>query len=276
MREPALPERGFLTETWDEDWFQEMSRDQRYLFVYLSTNNHCNQAGVYHITLATIAFESKIPVEELPDLLHSLSPKAEWYPGENYIWVKNFIKKQAKSPKFLVAAAKALKNIRNNGLVKEVIEYNLREYRISIPYEHNTDTVSIQPDTVAAPSASDTGTDTVSDTEERGDVKGGEESEGELINALPGLKGWRVDEDDVDWLRDFRSEFPDFDFRELKACAAYYSGRAPPKHKGIWKNRFRNWMIKKREFEKEKSGEQAKGQRVKGSRPAADFRGRKW
>jgi len=97
-----MPERGFATETWDSDeWFQELSRDQRYLFIYLWTNNHCNQAALYHITLTTIAFEAKVPKEELPELLNSLSPKVIWYPTENLIWVKNFIKRQSKSSKFL-------------------------------------------------------------------------------------------------------------------------------------------------------------------------------
>ena len=97
-----MPERGFATETWDSDeWFQELSRDQRYLFIYLWTNNHCNQAGLYHITLSTISFATKIPKEELPELLNSLVPKAIWYPEDNLIWVKNFIKRQSKSSKFL-------------------------------------------------------------------------------------------------------------------------------------------------------------------------------
>ena len=89
------------------------------------------------------------------------------------------------------------------------------------------------------------------------------------------MKGWQIAEDDVDWIHDFREESPDFTLRELKACADYHSGRAPPKHKGIWKNRFRNWMVKKYEFKEGDRGEQAKGQRVRGARPASDFRG-KW
>jgi len=221
-----------------------------------------------------------------PELLRSLSPKVEWYPKQNYVWVKNFVKRQAKSPKFLIAAAKALKNINNNGMVSEIVEYNLKEYGISIPYGYDTDKLSISPDEVeippdgvAIPSDTDTNTDTsadtVSDGTERGVVKGGEESEDNLVSALANLKGWVVDEEDVDWLRDFRKEFPDFNSKELRACADYHSGRSPPKHKGVWKNRFRNWMVKKREFKESKKGEQAKGQRVPGARPSSDFRG-KW
>ncbi|MDD5039444.1 MAG: hypothetical protein PHN78_09055, partial [Dehalococcoidales bacterium] len=230
----------------------------------------------------TMAFEAKLPAEELPELLQSLSPKVEWYPRQSYVWVKNFVKKQAKSPKFLIAAAKALKNINNNGMVKEIVEYNLKEYGISIPYEYGIDKLSISPDDieippdgVAVPSASDTdtGTDTVNEDKEKGVIKGGEEAVGAMVNMLAGLKGWSVDEEDIDWLRDFCKEFPDFSSKELRACADYHSGRSPPKHKGIWKNRFRNWMVKKREFKEKNKGEQAKGRRIPGARPPSDFRG---
>ncbi len=170
-----MPERAFLTETWDDDWFHGLSKDQRYLFIYLWTNGRCNQAGVYHINLATMAFETKFAEEELPELLKSLSPKVEWYPEQNYVWVRNFIKRQAKSPKFLIAAARCLKNIKNNGLVKEVIKYNLKQHSISIPYEEGIDSVSVgypyTTDTSLTPNPSNTGPDTSADKGVRG--KGG-------------------------------------------------------------------------------------------------------
>jgi len=252
-----MPERAFVTETWtDDDWFQELDRDQRYLFIYLWTNNHVKQAGVYQVTLATMAFETKFSKEELCEFLPSLSPKVEWYPEQNYIWVRNFIKRQCKSPKFLVAAAKCLKTVKSNGLVKEVLDYNEREHGISIPYLYSNGEVSVESpystDTMLIP---DTDTSPDSDPDARsgeiGVVKGKEGVSAEeqaTLQRLAKLKGWRVDGQDIDWLREFQMEFPWFVLTELKACVDYHSGRAPPKHKGIWKNRFRNWMIKKQEF----------------------------
>ena len=81
-----------------------------------------------------------------------------------------------------------------------------------------------------------------------------------ILNILRELKGWRYTEaDDLAWLRDFSQEFPDFDLADLRAARDYYSGRTPPKHKGGWKNRLRNWMRNKAEFErKEKPGPRGK------------------
>ena len=81
-----------------------------------------------------------------------------------------------------------------------------------------------------------------------------------ILNILRELKGWRYTEaDDLAWLRDFSQEFSDFNLTELRAARDYYSGWSVPKHKGGWKNRLRNWMRNKAEFErKEKPGPRGK------------------
>lgn len=94
--------------------------------------------------------------------------------------------------------------------------------------------------------------------------------EKEILIFLKELKGWGYkEEDDIAWLREFGSDYPEFSTSEGKACRDYYSGRASPKHKGIWKNRFRNWMIKKREFKK--GGERHGGVRENRQRPKFDI-----
>ncbi|MFA5186470.1 MAG: hypothetical protein WC551_08345 [Patescibacteria group bacterium] len=183
-----MPERAFSTTTWGDDWFMPLSRDQRYLSMYLELNQHCNPAGVYHIRLETIAFEAKFSLEELPALLASL-PHIKWCPEHNIVWVKDFIKRQAKAKTFLTAAANYLKEIPDNGLALEVVEYNRSRYRIPIPFDSHqdhvdtvsdhTDTVSkrtslvsIPPGRVSIPSDTPSDTDTDTDTGETGVVKG--------------------------------------------------------------------------------------------------------
>lgn len=250
-----MPERGFDTTTWDgDDWFQELSRDQRYLFIYLWTNNHCNPAGLYHITVPTMAFETKFTEEELRKLLPSLEPKVKWFPGENLVWVKNFVKRQSKSPKFLIAVAKSLIAISNNGPVHELLEYNEGRHSISIPYQYYMDRVSIL--TRASASNADTKASSNAGAEEKGDAKGEKpglaQEKVELLTMIRGLKHWRTTDDDVEWLQRFEQEFPEFGRSDLTACADYHSGRIEANHKGDWKNRLRNWMLSKRQFTAER------------------------
>jgi DnaD/phage-associated family protein len=138
-----MPERGFATEIWDEKWFRQLTANQRYLYIYLSTNSHCNQAGVYEIGIDTISFETKVSEEDLSPLLKSLTFYIEWFEESDVIWVKDFIKRQSKSPKFLIAVAKCLSTLTIPNLNKRVLDYNLEKYSIYIPYKYPTDIVPI-------------------------------------------------------------------------------------------------------------------------------------
>lgn len=130
-----MPERRFDDGYWDDPFVQRLSRDSKLLYPYLWTNKHCNPAGLYQITPSTIAFETKIAEADIPQLFEELAPKVVWYRDENLVWVKNFIKWQTLSPKFLVAVARCLKTINNNGAVKDLLEYNEERYGFLIPYQ---------------------------------------------------------------------------------------------------------------------------------------------
>ncbi len=119
-----MAERGFQTELWTDSFIQGLSPEAKLLFIYLWTNKHCNQAGLYEITLKTIAFDTGLPLESLLEILRQLEPKVAWYPEQNIIWVKNFLKRQCKSQSFLIAAVKCLKAMSSNSLVMEFINYN--------------------------------------------------------------------------------------------------------------------------------------------------------
>ena len=289
-----MPERGFATETWDsDDWFQELSRDQRYLFVYLWTNSHCNQAGLYQITLTTIAFEAKFSKEDLPTLLNSLEPKVKWYPEENLVWVRNFIKRQSKSSKFLAAAAKSLLSVHHNEAVNELLEYNLKRYRISIPYQYYMDKLSIL--TRVSTSASDP--ESVSNTDKvMGVAKGEEEmigkdippseseieeslSEGdrEVISVWRSVEGFDLSEAAAKQLvTSLRTEFIDVDILRESRAWAVRKLSDPLKPDSRPSSQIWNWMRKAREITQRGSiyGHR-KGKRVK-ARPASDFGRGKW
>jgi len=166
-----MPQRGFSTSYWTDPFILKLPQEAKLLYAYLWTNIHCNQAGLYEIALETIAFETALPPEDVPRLIRLLEPKVAWYPDGNLIWVKNFLRHQTKSPKFLAAAAKCLSSIHNNGLVKEFLDFN-QQHNVFIPYQYPKATVAI-PD-----SGTDTHTAAVTDT--NSDSGGGGEEDNEL------------------------------------------------------------------------------------------------
>lgn len=139
-----MTQRSFDDAFWGDKFVQSLPPNAKLLFAYLWTNKSCNQAALYEITIRTITFETGFEEKELPPLFETLKPKVQWYPDNNIVWVKNFVKRQPKSPQFLIGVAKCLKDFssNNNGLVKEFLEYN-KSFGISIPYEYATHTVSI-------------------------------------------------------------------------------------------------------------------------------------
>lgn len=135
-----MPRRSFDDSYWGDPFVQELNKDAKLLFAYLWTNKRCNSAGLYEITLRTIAFETGIETETLPSLLNQLSKKVNWVESDNLIWVRNFLKHQPKSPQFLKSVADCLSHISSNGVVKEYIDYYDR-LGVSIPYTNQVDKV---------------------------------------------------------------------------------------------------------------------------------------
>jgi hypothetical protein len=293
-----MPERGFATEIWDSDeWFQDLSLIQRYLFIYLWTNNHCNQAGLYHITMKTISDESLIPRNDLPELLNSLEPKAKWYPEQNIVWVKDFIKKQSKSPKFIAAAARSLLSINNNGAISELLQYYQQVYSISIPYQYYIHKLSILtrasgPHPLSSASAiSDKGrgggkTEKLkisSIMPQSGNAIPASESESEeslssgdreIISTWRSVKGFIISPSDASELVDrLRKEFPDVDILGESKRWAVRKLSEPLTQKSRPSSQLWNWMCKAREFKEEKneSGSRPKQERARG--PITHIRG---
>jgi hypothetical protein len=284
-----MPERGFDTGFWTEDFVMGLTHPAKLLFHYVGSNDHCNQAGVYHIAPRTISFETGLPESDLASLFNTLSPEVRWLPAENIVWVKNFIAHQAKSPKFLIAAAKCLKKIRNNGLVAEVLEYNRTYHTLSIPYEDSTDSISIPPVSV---SVSDTVTGEGNEVQGQGkpsESTTGEviprsrledeetlcEGDREVISVWRSVKGFAITLSDASALvASLRKEFPDVDILEVsKVWAAgklddpLQPGSRPSRQ--LW-----NFMRMERKFAARRKDTGQKGmRRVEGTRKAEEFRG---
>ncbi len=287
-----MPERGFDTNFWTDPFIVRLSMESKTLYVYLWTNSRCNQAGLYEIGVETIASETGLAVESVPNLLKMLEPKVKWYPEQDLVWVKNFLKRQAKSPKFLIAAAKCLGNIKNNGTVKELLDYNLQRHSISIPYEYSIDTVAIlDSDTKVAVVDSDTSASASakSNSGSSSDKEGGEEAPApekisaevqdkelavisQLYEANIGMLTPMI----VEQLRDIRARYPPGWFGEALKEAVALEHRSLKYIEAIlarWKTEGFKSRTKAKGRKEEREG---KGQRVKGARPASDFSGRSW
>ena len=271
-----MAERGFQTELWTDPFIQELSSEAKLLFIYLWTNKHCNQAGLYEITLRTIAFDTGLSVESLPEIMKQLEPKVAWYPEQNLVWVKNFLKRQTKSNSFLIAAAKSLKTVRNNGLVAEFINYNQGFNLMSLLEGDGVSTVLPQTphsgNTVYNP-VPDPGTGAVPD-KGRGIVKGETETrettppsesengeslsvgDREVISVWGSVKGFNMHPSAAaELVAKLRREFPSVDILEESKAWAARKLSEPLTKKSRPSGQLWNFMEKRRKWDNEKRGE---------------------
>lgn len=76
---------------WSDGWVRKLNPLDRYLFLYLITNEHTNWAGVYELEIGMMAYESGIDQRELEhSMLPRLSPKAIYFDG--WVCVPNWAK----------------------------------------------------------------------------------------------------------------------------------------------------------------------------------------
>ncbi|MDD5475471.1 MAG: DnaD domain protein [Syntrophales bacterium] len=138
-----MSERFIDTGFWNNGYVQNLSADATYFLIYSRTNVHVNQAGFYNITQLTMIRETKLEEKRLVAALKELHPEVMWYPEIEYLWSRSFLKINFRSPKFLTAAAKSLRDVPDPKLIREFIRYNAVAHNIQIPYTYPTDTLSI-------------------------------------------------------------------------------------------------------------------------------------
>ncbi len=120
---------------WTDPYILDLEPDEKTIFLWLFTNEHSNQAGIYPVSLKTIAFETGYPIDRVSEIIDRLSRDGKVvYTEEKILWVKNFLRHQPnKSPKVLTRVAEDLKSLNNNKLVEEYLRYY---HDLSIPYRY--------------------------------------------------------------------------------------------------------------------------------------------
>ncbi len=130
-----MTERRKDTGFWNHPFVQRLPPMAKLLLDYLWTGPDCNQAGLYYLTTKTIAFDTGIDESQIPELMKLLEPKVRWWPEINLVWPKTFLKRQGRSPKFLVAVGRCLENINHPDIVAEFLDFNKSHYGLEIPYQ---------------------------------------------------------------------------------------------------------------------------------------------
>lgn len=87
--------RTVNTRFWTDPWILEnLGPLQKLLFLYLITNQYNNIAGVYEISLAAIAFETGLSLDQVREFINEFEAKGKVKYLEGWIILRNFAKHQ--------------------------------------------------------------------------------------------------------------------------------------------------------------------------------------
>lgn len=100
-------ERIINTRFWSDSFIVELNPLDRYLFLYLLTNEHTNICGIYELPLKRMSDETGIEKEMLVSMIKRFGDRVQYIDG--WIAMKNFSKHQRDNASVKIGIANALK-----------------------------------------------------------------------------------------------------------------------------------------------------------------------
>jgi len=137
--------RYFAPSFWTDSYILKLDKLETFVYIYLFTNQHCNQAGIYEIPIEVMEFELKMTKEEIEPILEKFQKEGKIEYVDNVMWVKNFLKHQPnKSLSVWKRIKKDIEKVQNHSdkLLKRYFEHL---DTLSIPYPEGVNTLSTPP-----------------------------------------------------------------------------------------------------------------------------------
>lgn len=103
--------RVVKSDFWVDEYIEELSKLERYFFLYLLTNPGTNILGIYKNTYKRMVFETDFKRSEIEEILGKFSKDDKVHFINNHIIMVNFQKHQNPNSKMKVGMAKILSNL---------------------------------------------------------------------------------------------------------------------------------------------------------------------
>lgn len=112
--------RNVSVKFWSDPFIESLTPEKKYFFLYLITNEHSAQCGIYEISFRQMAFETGYNQETVGKLVQFFekSGKIKYSRKTNEIAIKNFVKHNPQgSPKVAAFVEKELKQVKDRLLI---------------------------------------------------------------------------------------------------------------------------------------------------------------
>lgn len=100
--------RMWPSETWSDRFFEGLPPPAKLVFFHAWTNPATTSCGAYAITMARIAFETGLGVDEVESILPALAPQLLWFPEPSIVFVTDFYRRQYGGEKLRINAQRTV------------------------------------------------------------------------------------------------------------------------------------------------------------------------
>lgn len=124
---------------WRDDWFLELSTEEKLLFIYLFSNENTNLAGIYKLSIRHAQLETGMTAEQIIGHIQTFENAGKVVYLDGYIWIINLRKYNAsRSPKTTAAIDAVLSGMSECAIKRAYISH----YNTGIPYQYPINTPS--------------------------------------------------------------------------------------------------------------------------------------
>lgn len=112
--------RNVSVKFWSDPFIESLTPEKKYFFLYLITNEHTTQCGIYEISLRQMSFETGYNTETVAKLVEFFEKngKIKYSKKTNELAIKNFVKHNPQgSPKVKAFVMKELENVKDRLLI---------------------------------------------------------------------------------------------------------------------------------------------------------------
>lgn len=116
--------RQIHTSIWDDDWFCNLSSDEKVVFIWLFSNRRATVSGLYKYTNFICGRETGLPESAVTNAIKYFCDCGKIMVEDDWVWVKNLRKyNDSKSPNAYRAIMHDVNMLPDNGMKHEYLEY---------------------------------------------------------------------------------------------------------------------------------------------------------
>lgn len=116
--------RQIHTSIWDDDWFCNLSSDEKVVFIWLFSNRRATVSGLYKFTEFICGRETGLPIPAITNAIKYFCDCGKIMVEDDWVWVKNLRKyNDSKSPNAYRAIMHDVNDLPDNNMKIQYLEY---------------------------------------------------------------------------------------------------------------------------------------------------------